>query len=510
MATSDDDERRASSQRVLDALEAELEVPASRRIYTNRDLAFDEIAAIGFDMDYTLALYRQGALDDLSVEVTVAKLIAQGYPPILAQLQRDPHFAVRGLIVDTKHGNLLKVDRHGYVGRAFHGARRLDHEERRALYRGQRISTQRERFAYVDTLFSLPEVDIYAALVEMIDAQPQLWPQGAPTYAQAWEDVRESIDLAHRDDSIKAKVKADPGAYLKDDPDLAATLHKLRSAGKRLLLITNSLFDYCDPVMRWLLDGRLEGYDEWTRYFDYIVVGSAKPAFFTGSEPFWEVDPATGQLASKGQRVPQKGKIYQGGHQGGLQEALDCFADQVLYVGDHIYGDIVKSKKSSGWRTVLVVEDLEHDVAVRRDYFAELREIEALIGLRNRVHVEIGKQRHVQRVLAKLTEDDLRGLGITGDTAAVLEETRVRARARFDRLREHQSALQLRLDRMRGEVGAAFNPHWGSVWAERFDASLFGTLAESYACLYTSRVSNFFYVSPTHLFHADHGSLAHW
>ncbi len=26
----------------------------------------------------------------------------------------------------------------------------------------------------------------------------------------------------------------------------------------------------------------------------------------------------------------------------------------VLYVGDHIYGDIVKSKKSVGWRTMLV------------------------------------------------------------------------------------------------------------------------------------------------------------
>ena len=27
---------------------------------------------------------------------------------------------------------------------------------------------------------------------------------------------------------------------------------------------------------------------------------------------------------------------------------------QVLYVGDHIYGDILRSKKTLGWRTMLV------------------------------------------------------------------------------------------------------------------------------------------------------------
>lgn len=31
----------------------------------------------------------------------------------------------------------------------------------------------------------------------------------------------------------------------------------------------------------------------------------------------------------------------------------------MLYVGDHIYGDIVKSKKDIGWRTMLVVPELE-------------------------------------------------------------------------------------------------------------------------------------------------------
>ena len=37
---------------------------------------------------------------------------------------------------------------------------------------------------------------------------------------------------------------------------------------------------------------------------------------------------------------------------------------QVLYVGDHIYGDILRSKKSLGWRTILVVPELAAELAI--------------------------------------------------------------------------------------------------------------------------------------------------
>ena len=32
--------------------------------------------------------------------------------------------------------------------------------------------------------------------------------------------------------------------------------------------------------------------------------------------------------------------------------------NQILYVGDHIYGDVMRSKKTLGWRTMLVVPEL--------------------------------------------------------------------------------------------------------------------------------------------------------
>lgn len=37
---------------------------------------------------------------------------------------------------------------------------------------------------------------------------------------------------------------------------------------------------------------------------------------------------------------------------------------QVLYVGDHIYGDILRSKKTLGWRTMLVVPELATELDI--------------------------------------------------------------------------------------------------------------------------------------------------
>ena len=43
--------------------------------------------------------------------------------------------------------------------------------------------------------------------------------------------------------------------------------------------------------------------------------------------------------------------------------------------------------------------------------------------------------------------------------------------------------------------------------------ALFGQLSaqlEHYACMYTSRVSNFLFVSPNRYFRAPHGEMPHW
>ncbi len=490
----------------------ETEAPSERRIFTNRDLNFDSISVIGFDMDYTLAIYRQDAIEAKSIESTTAKLIARGYPAALGEVPNDPQFAIRGLMVDRKLGNVIKMDRHGYVGRAYHGLRKLARPERKAIYRDQRLGQERERFAAVDTLFALPEVTLFAAAVELIDRDPGLWGDGGPpSYAEAWLDVRECIDEAHRDGSIKDHVRDDPGHFIEKDPELARTLHQLRSAGKKLFVLTNSLLDYTDVVMKYLLDGALPSYPDWTTYFDWMVVGAAKPSFFTDNAPFQELDPATGApLGGRKQQV-QRGKIYGGGNQMGLQASLGVFSDEVLYVGDHIYGDIVRSKKSSGWRTALVVQELEHELEVRRDWEMTLGEIEGLHALRARLADEIGGQRYLARTLARLEPEEIARGGVSlQEATALLDQTRNDIRRRLDWLRAYEQETRDTLERRASEVDAAFNPYWGSSFTERHDTSRFGAQVESFACIYTSRVSNLSFASPAKYFISPHGSMPHW
>jgi hypothetical protein len=188
------------------------------------------------------------------------------------------------------------------------------------------------------------------------------------------------------------------------------------------------------------------------------------------------------------------------------------FPDEVLYVGDHIYGDIVRSKKSSGWRTALIVQELHHELEVRRGWDTTLQEIETLYELRSRLAEEIGAQRYLSRVLARIEPGELtEECGIAApESERMLEDTRARIRRRLDWLRNYEQEVRTVLEKRRHEVDAAFNPYWGSSFAERHDASRFGAQVESFACIYTSRVSNLSYVSPAKYFISPHGSLPHW
>ncbi len=485
--------------------------PKTARIFTNRNLAFENIPVVGFDMDYTLAAYNQAELEELSLACTLSKLLEAGYPRMLADVHADPNFAVRGLMVDKKYGNIIKMDRHGYVGRAYHGHRKLPRSERKSLYREQRLGTERERFVAVDTLFALPEVTLYAEVVELIDTRPGAWApsSGPPSYATAWDDVRAAIDKSHQDGSIKERIKADLPRYFHLDEHLGPTLHKFRSSGKKLFLLTNSFYPYTDAVMSFLLPPS-ERYPSWRDYFDWVIVGAKKPGFFTEAEPFQQLSPA-GKPVGEPVREPMPRRIYEGGSQLGLQGSLGVHGDQVLYVGDHIYGDIVRSKKSSGWRTALIVEDLEHELEVRSDQRHIIDEIDSLAKLRIALTDEMTAVRYLVTQLARQTPEALVARGIEpADAEKYLEDTRKILRERHQHLRRYEAETADTLQRRIDQLTAAFNPYWGSVFAARHDLSQFAAQVESYACLYTSRVTNFRFVSPVKFFHTPLRTMPHW
>jgi 5'-nucleotidase len=476
----------------------------SRRIFVNRNTRMDQIKTIGFDMDYTLAPYLKRNIEELSFRLTVEKLIKKyGYPDRIRDLPYDPSFVVRGLVVDKRRGNIFKMDAHNHVGRVYHGRRPLSKEERRKLYRDQKIRLGSTKYHWIDTLFALPEAALYADIIDLLELQLG---QTEIDYWKLFDHIRAAIDECHRDGSLKTIVKANPAHYIEVDPDLPHALHKLRSSGKRLFVLTNSLWDYTARVMSFLLDGKLPEYPQWHNYFDVIVVGSDKPAFFTEERPFYEVDRRSGVVASVKADRFERQHVYEGGCISRFEEILGLGGEQILYVGDHIYGDIIRSKKDTLWRTALIISELEDEMRLQPQLHHAQADLMDLEERREALEEEITTTRLKLSAIEVAMDDSP---DRDADELEELNKLRKQLRLSFDRCRRDLKVVIERREALTGEVDRLFNPFWGSVFKEGQENSRFGRQVEYYACLYTSRVSNFLFYSPQQYFRAPRHWMAH-
>jgi 5'-nucleotidase len=489
----------------LESAPRPLDIPRPRRVYVNRNLRLDKIEMVGFDMDYTLAIYDQQRIEELSMRATLDKLCAnKGYPEEIRRLSYDPALAVRGLVVDRTNGNVFKPDRYGFPGRARHGLALIDRTRVAELYQRERTSLGSRRYAWIDSLFALPEAVLYSALVEYFDrgGAGGAGSQPRPDYTMLWDDIRECIDLAHRDGSMKAIVRASLPDFIKTDPHLAETLHKLRSSGKRLFLLTNSAWDYTDPVMSHLLDGRLGAYPSWRSYFDIIVVAACKPEFFTEERPFVELDAEGTPLARPSVGPFARGHIYSGGNLKAFEQRARAGGDGVLFVGDHIYGDMLRSRKSSTWRTAMIVQELEHEIGTTDAQRPRLAELDRMDARLNQLDAELNERQTALRALQRTETDGVLAAGKLSAKHKAIKADIDRLRGELKRTNAEHRALET-------ETDAAFNPHWGPLFREGYEISKFGEQVEAYACVYTSRVSNLRFYSPMQYFRGPRDRMPH-
>lgn len=478
------------------------EVPRARDIFVNRNLRMSSVELIGFDMDYTLAIYHMRRLEELSFDMTLAKLVGEkGYPPVIGNLLYDHHFVMRGLAVDRESGNLIKMDRFGHVGRAFHGLRPLKPEAWRELYRNKRIRLRNPRFAWIDTLFALPEAYLYSGIIELLESLGH-----RVDYGKLYDDIRDAIDTVHRDNSLKREVRKDLGRYVFKDPELGPALHKLRSGGKKLFVLTNSAWDYTDAVMSYLLDGQLPEYPSWRNYFDFVGTAAAKPAFFTEQRPFLELDVSTEEGRPVGEaKELERGKVYSGGNLVQFEEFIGIGGENIIYVGDHIYGDILKSKKSSLWRTCMIVQEIEDEITYTDSRQGEIDQLSEVELVRARLDDEVN---HLKTVLNSVERRMERGT-LAPEVRSQLEEERRREKATLDTVRKALKEVVGIADTLEHDVEEGFNPYWGLLFKEGNENSRFGYQVEQYACLYTSRVSNFLHHSPMQYYRSPRDLMPH-
>jgi 5'-nucleotidase len=476
-------------------------IPRASRVYCNRNLKLNQITWMGFDMDYTLAIYDQAAMDELSIRATLTKLRARGYPRFIEEIRFATEFPVRGLLIDKRFGHVLKMDRYKHVTQGYHGFRELSRDELRELYHAKKLNPATPRYHWVDTLYALSEVALYAALVEAHEQNGF-----SVDYNKLFNDIRECIDEAHRDGTILDAITNDLPRYVKKDPALATTLHKWRSAGKKLFVLTNSRWEYTEKMMTYLLGDAMEEYPSWRNFFDIVIVAARKPSFFQEPNPLLEHDSGKTRPA----RLPlERGRIYEAGNVHDLEQALNVQGgDEVLYVGDHIYGDILRSKKESAWRTAFIVQELDVEVHASESCKSDYALRGQLEELRDRLDNDLRYYQGRHKELSKAIEGKASDAQGTRDDDELTRE-RTRMRRAVEKIRERMRLVDKEELHIERRINERFHRYWGSLMKDGNEQSSFGAQVENYACVYTSRVSNFGLYSPQQHFRSPRDEMAH-
>ena len=459
-------------------------------IFCNRTLNLGAIRAIGYDMDYTLVHYRMEVWEHCAYGYLKERLVAEGWP--VEELTFNPQLAMRGLVIDTDYGNVVKANRFGYVKRAFHGTHPLDFEAQRHVYQRTLVDLGDPRWYFLNTLFSISEACLYMQLVELFDA-------GRLTGCLGYKDLhlrlRRAADEAHMEGRLKAEVSEDRDRFVDLDENMPLALLDQKKAGKKILLISNSEWAYAAPMLSYTFDRFLPGDLTWRDLFDIAIIGARKPDFFSLPMPVFEVVSEDGLLRESHGPLT-RGRVYMGGNAALVEESLGLSGDEILYVGDHIFVDVNLSKSILRWRTALVVRELEEEIATLESF----RDQQALLArmMQQKEDFESGYsglRLQLQRIQ--------RGYGPES------KMTRRELERAMGELHDRTVELDARIAPVAQAAGMLHNPNWGLLMRTGVDKSHLARQIERYADVYTSRVSNFLYVTPFAFLRSRQGSLPH-
>jgi len=468
----------------------EVTLPHARKVFALRNVHFRNVKALGFDMDYTLSHYRSPEIDELAFKKASRLMVREkSYPLWLLEKTFDPTFAIRGLVLDGIRGNLLKLSSERRVVRASHGGRPMTQEAIEAAYGRRRLTAAAKGFRSIDTLFEIPESNLYAVLVDACDAG--LLP--GKDYLSIFQDVRWAIDTAHRNGEMKAEILENREFFILRDPELPRALDRWKRAGKKLFVLSNSEWSFTEGVLSYLLDGQDPARPDWRDYFDLVVVSARKPVFF--------------EETPRAEPLPGQDRAFNGGNAAWLEEQLGCFGEEIMYVGDHIYGDILRSKKNVSWHTCLLIPELGTTLQSLEDHAEDLQDFLRSETLRRREEQQLSmlqdklsrhhEHRHVLAV--RLSPEALHALD--HEAAQMKEEVEALAAKK-----QAHDAFVLQVDK---RLEAAFNKRWGSIFREGYEQTRFADQIQQYACAYTGRISNLYLLDPDAALYAPVPTMPH-
>ncbi|VDK75142.1 unnamed protein product, partial [Dibothriocephalus latus] len=195
------------------------------------------------------------------------------------------------------------------------------------------------------------------------------------SYKSICQDVERVVFWMHMGE-LKKQTVAKLDYYVEQSPELPIMLDKLRSGGRKVFLLTNSDFRYTQVIMTYVLE--IPNHDgvirPWVSYFDYIVTDAHKPLFFAEGTILRAVDQFGRSIKILALPLhPPSGSCEV------FSQLIGARSKEVLYTGDHIFGDILKSKKQVNWKTFLVIPELLSEIYVwkkKKDLFNKLNHLE--------------------------------------------------------------------------------------------------------------------------------------
>ena len=228
----------------------------------------------------------------------------------------------------------------------------------------------------------------------------------------------------------------------------------------------------------------LKDHDSWADLFEFTITGSKKPRFFYDNLRFMRIDPETGNMTNvKSKLTPG---IYQGGSANLFTSDLNLDPGHILYIGDHIYGDIVRLKKDCAWRTGLILEELEDEVKNNKLSEDINKKIEELMAQKIPLETEIDN----------LISDEI-------------ENQHKNNKEKINALLDEVQTIDKAISPLISKIQNLYNPYWGEIMRTGIEESYFAYQVERFADIYMADINDLFSQSPRSYFRSKRRLLAH-
>ena len=332
----------------------------------------------------------------------------------------------------------------------------------------------------IDTSFSIAFCVLYSQLVSYKDKHKS----ALPSYEAIALDVLKSVDEVHARGELKKFIVKHPQDYIHQDKEVVQGLKRYIRFRKKFFILTNSDYKYAQELLNYAITPFLEPNERWEDLFEHVITLARKPKFFYDNDPFYVINPTTGDMKVK------KGKVtpgfYQGGNASQFTRDLNLLGDEILYIGDHIYGDILRLKKDCNWRTALVVEEIG-------------QEIEAQIKakpIENKIVQQMKTKRKLENQAVHL------------QTKSFEEKTDIYDKE-LDKLHKQTNQVDKTISNLIQQQHEYYNPSWGRVFRTGAEESYFAYQVDRYACIYMEKLLDLLEHSPLTYFRANRRLLAH-